>query len=71
VTVSLATLVCGTGAIGSYREASRLLAPLKKRAKDVPGSSWVLGRPGSDRVEVLRGITRQTVPERRELSRPA
>ncbi|MCU1681819.1 MAG: hypothetical protein JWQ81_2558 [Amycolatopsis sp.] len=71
VTVSLATLVCGTGAIASYREASRLLAPLKKRAKAVPGSSWVLGRPGSDRVEVLRGITRQTVPERRELSRPA
>jgi hypothetical protein len=35
---------------------SRLPAPLKKRAKAVPGSSWVLGRPGADRVEVLRGI---------------
>jgi diguanylate cyclase (GGDEF)-like protein len=56
VTVSLATLVCASGAIGSYQEVSRLLAPLKKRAKEVPGSSWVLGRPGSDRVEVLRGI---------------
>ncbi len=56
VTVSLATLVCASGAIGSYQEVSRLLAPLKKRAKAVPGSSWVLGRPGSDRVEVLRGI---------------
>ncbi|OXM62164.1 GGDEF domain-containing protein [Amycolatopsis vastitatis] len=56
VTVSLATLVCASGAIGSYQEVSRLLAPLKKRAKTVPGSSWVLGRPGSDRVEVLRGI---------------
>lgn len=65
VTVSLATLVCGTGSIVSYREASRLLAPLKKRAKAVPGSSWVLGRPGSDRVDVLRGIVG------RELSRPA
>lgn len=56
VTVSLATLVCASGAIRSYQEVSRLLAPLKKRAKAVPGSSWVLGRPGADRVEVLRGI---------------
>ena len=56
VTVSLATLVCASGSIRSYQEVSRLLAPLKKRAKAVPGSSWVLGRPGSDRVEVLRGI---------------
>jgi diguanylate cyclase (GGDEF)-like protein len=56
VTVSLATLVCASGAVPSYQEVSRLLAPLKKRAKAVPGSSWVLSRPGSDRVEVLRGI---------------
>ncbi|SFW77648.1 diguanylate cyclase (GGDEF) domain-containing protein [Amycolatopsis australiensis] len=56
VTVSLATLVCASGSIRSYQEVSRLLAPLKKRAKAVPGSSWVLSRPGSDRVEVLRGI---------------
>ena len=56
VTVSLATLVCASDVIRSYQEVSRLLAPLKKRAKAVPGSSWVLGRPGSDRVEVLRGI---------------
>ncbi|MEV6448015.1 GGDEF domain-containing protein [Amycolatopsis sp. NPDC051716] len=56
VTVSLATLVCASGAIGSYHEVSRLLAPLKKRAKAVPGSSWVLSRPGAERVEVLRGI---------------
>jgi diguanylate cyclase (GGDEF)-like protein len=56
VTVSLATLVCSSGSIRSYQEVSRLLAPLKKRAKAVPGSSWVLSRPGSDRVEVLRGI---------------
>ncbi|MEU4247598.1 GGDEF domain-containing protein [Amycolatopsis sp. NPDC026612] len=55
VTVSLATLVCANGAIGSYQEVSRLLAPLKKRAKAVPGPSWVLSRPGSERVEVLRG----------------
>ena len=56
VTVSLATLVCASGSIRSYQEVSRLLAPLKKRAKAVPGSSWVLSRPGADRVEVLRGI---------------
>jgi diguanylate cyclase (GGDEF)-like protein len=62
VTVSLATLVCSSGTIGSYRDASRLLAPLKKRAKAVAGSSWVLGRPGSERVEVLRGIGRQVMP---------
>ncbi|SDI75492.1 diguanylate cyclase (GGDEF) domain-containing protein [Actinokineospora alba] len=55
VTVSLASLVCGVRTVASYREASRLLAPLKKQAKAVAGSSWVLTRPGADRVEVLRG----------------
>jgi EAL domain-containing protein (putative c-di-GMP-specific phosphodiesterase class I)/GGDEF domain-containing protein len=63
VTVSLATLVCATSTISSYREASRRLAPLKKRAKAVPGSSWVLGRPDTERVEILRG--RRPVPEPR------
>lgn len=65
VTVSLATLVCGSDTIRSYKDTSRLLAPLKKRAKEVPGSSWVLGRPGSDRVEVLRGITTRRLPAQR------
>jgi GGDEF domain-containing protein len=55
VSVSLASLVCAVDSVGSYREASKLLAPLKKQAKEVAGSSWVLGRPNSDRVEVLRG----------------
>jgi diguanylate cyclase (GGDEF)-like protein len=55
VSVSLASLVCAVGSVESYREASRLLAPLKQRAKAVPRSSWVLGRPKSDRVDVLRG----------------
>lgn len=55
VTVSLASLVCAVGSVESYREASRLLAPLKKRAKEVGRSSWVLGRPKSARVDVLRG----------------
>ncbi|SFJ66382.1 diguanylate cyclase (GGDEF) domain-containing protein [Amycolatopsis sacchari] len=63
VTVSLATLVCATATISSYREASRRLAPLKKRAKAVPGSSWVLGRPDTEHVEILRG--RRLFPEQR------
>ena len=65
VTVSLATLVCATGSIRSYQDVSRLLAPLKKRAKTVPGSSWVLSRPGSDRVEVLRGVGTRRLPQQR------
>ncbi|WP_312871563.1 GGDEF domain-containing protein [Amycolatopsis acididurans] len=65
VTVSLATLVCATSSIASYREASRRLAPLKKRAKAVPGSSWVLARPDSERVEVLRGRGRHAMAEPR------
>jgi diguanylate cyclase (GGDEF)-like protein len=59
VSVSLASLVCGIHTVGSYRDTARLLAPLKKQAKAVPGSSWVLGRPDSDRVDVLRGRARQ------------
>ncbi|MGH3521216.1 MAG: EAL domain-containing protein [Haloechinothrix sp.] len=58
VSVSLAGLVCAPGSVKSYPEVSRLLAPLKKRAKNVSGSSWVLGRPGVERVDVLRGRTR-------------
>ena len=55
VTVSLATMVCAGSAARSYREVSRLLAPLKKHAKHVRGSSWVNGWPGTDRAEILRG----------------
>ncbi len=65
VTVSLATLVCAAGSIRSYQDVSRLLAPLKKRAKAVPGSSWVLSRPGSERVEVLRGVGTRRLPQQR------
>ncbi|HEY0805929.1 MAG TPA: GGDEF domain-containing protein, partial [Pseudonocardiaceae bacterium] len=54
VTLSLATLVCSAGSVTSYREASSLLAPLKRHAKAVQGASWVVGRPGTDRVDVLR-----------------
>ncbi|GAB3009608.1 GGDEF domain-containing protein [Amycolatopsis acidiphila] len=54
-TISLATVVCAGAMAKSYREVSRLLAPLKKSAKQVLGSSWVNGWPGSERVEILRG----------------
>ncbi|PXY24860.1 GGDEF domain-containing protein [Prauserella sp. PE36] len=68
VTVSLATLVCAGSSVGSYREISRLLAPLKKHAKDVTGSSWVNSWPGTDRIEVLRGINSQRMPRQRPAS---
>ncbi|MBE9373497.1 GGDEF domain-containing protein [Saccharopolyspora sp. HNM0983] len=55
VSLSLATLVCGRGSVSGYDEVSRKLAPLKKRAKSLAGSSWVTSRPGTDQVDVLRG----------------
>ncbi|TDD55452.1 GGDEF domain-containing protein [Saccharopolyspora elongata] len=55
VTVSLATLVCTPTTVHGYDEASSRLAPLKQHAKSLSGSSWVMSRPGSDRIEVLRG----------------
>lgn len=64
VSLSLATLVCASGSVTGYREVSRLLAPLKRHAKALRGTSWVLGRPGSDRVDVLRGTRGPEVPVR-------
>ncbi len=64
VAVSLATLVCGPQSVTSYRESAKLLAPLKKQAKSIPGSSWVLGRPGSSHVEILRGRAHHPGPAR-------
>ncbi|HJQ45628.1 MAG TPA: GGDEF domain-containing protein [Amycolatopsis sp.] len=61
-TVSLATMVCAGSAAKSYREVSRLLAPLKKHAKQVRGSTWVNGWPGTNRVEILRGAGRPVRP---------
>lgn len=55
VTVSLASLTCARQAVQSYRHVSRLLAPLKKHAKDIAGSSWVNSTPDSGRVEVRHG----------------
>lgn len=54
VTVSLAMLVCVSGSVSGYHEVSQLLAPLKHRAKSIPGSSWVVGRPGTNHYDVLR-----------------
>ncbi|GDY28945.1 GGDEF domain-containing protein [Gandjariella thermophila] len=71
VSLSLATLVCASGSVTGYREVSRLLAPLKQHAKALRGSSWVLGRPGSDRVDVLRGTRGPDVPPRQPARRNA
>lgn len=54
VTVSLAMLVCVSGSVSGYHEVSQLLAPLKRRAKSIAGSSWVVGRPGTNHYDVLR-----------------
>jgi EAL domain-containing protein (putative c-di-GMP-specific phosphodiesterase class I) len=61
VTLSLATLICAPGSVGSYREVSRLLAPVKEHAKSLAGSSWVMGRPGTERRDVLRGVAQRAV----------
>jgi diguanylate cyclase (GGDEF)-like protein len=55
VTLSFATLVCAPGSVASYRDVSRLLAPVKQHAKSVTGTSWALSHAGSDHVEVLHG----------------
>lgn len=63
VTVSFATLVCTPSTVSTYEEVSRLLAPLKRRAKGLQGTSWVLGRPDTDQIEVLRGDEPDAQPE--------
>lgn len=65
-TLSVATLICAPASIDSYQYASRLLAPLKHSAKGLAGTSWVAGRPGTDKIDVLRGTpSRQAQPRRR------
>jgi diguanylate cyclase (GGDEF)-like protein len=67
VTVSLATMVCMDNSVGGFAEVSRALAPLKQGAKAIDGASWLVGRPGSDRVDVLRrGKPTLVVPHARE-----
>jgi diguanylate cyclase (GGDEF)-like protein len=55
ISLSLATLICAPGTVANYDDVSRRLAPLKRRAKATPGSSWVQSRPGTHWVETLRG----------------
>jgi diguanylate cyclase (GGDEF)-like protein len=54
-TLSLATVVCTPSVVSGYDEVSRSLAPLKKVAKELTGSSWVLSRPDLENPEILRG----------------
>lgn len=71
LTLSMASLVCLPGTVAGHREVSRMLASLRRRAKSMSGTSWVFGRSGSDRVDVLRGdalppvqeLQQQKVPE--------
>jgi EAL domain-containing protein (putative c-di-GMP-specific phosphodiesterase class I)/GGDEF domain-containing protein len=55
VSITLAGLVCAPGSVASYAEASRLLAGLRQRSKKLSANNWVLGRPGVERIDVIRG----------------
>ncbi|WP_416963588.1 EAL domain-containing protein [Streptomyces sp. Agncl-13] len=55
VTLSLATVLCVPGSVTDHRQAAACLAPLKKAAKALDGTSWVLGRAGQAEYEILRG----------------
>ncbi|MFJ9865176.1 EAL domain-containing protein [Streptomyces sp. NPDC101165] len=55
VTLSLATVVCRPGSVSDHRQAAAHLAPLKKAAKALRGSSWVLARAGLPGHEIRRG----------------
>lgn len=72
VTVSLAVMVFTAGKVSGYREVSKLLAPLKRQAKSVQGSSWVVGRAGTAHVNVLRnGHGRPMPPQAQSTPEPA
>ncbi|MFD4878659.1 EAL domain-containing protein [Streptomyces sp. NPDC058420] len=55
VTLSLATVLCMPGSVTDHRQAAACLAPLKKAAKALDGTSWVLSRAGLTEYEILRG----------------
>lgn len=59
VALSLASLICTPGMVAGHRDVSRMLAQLRRRAKAIPGTSWVLGRAGSEQADILRGPTEQ------------
>jgi EAL domain-containing protein (putative c-di-GMP-specific phosphodiesterase class I)/GGDEF domain-containing protein len=62
VALSLASLICAPGTVTGHREVSRMLARLRRRAKSIPGTSWVFGRPHSTRVDIVRGGVPPTRP---------
>ncbi|WP_043683204.1 GGDEF domain-containing protein [Streptomyces xylophagus] len=55
VTLSLATVLCVPGSVTDHRQAAACLAPLKKAAKSLDGTSWVLSQAGLGEYEILRG----------------
>ncbi|MFJ5309213.1 EAL domain-containing protein [Streptomyces sp. NPDC088350] len=55
VTLSLATVLCVPGSVTDHRQAAAFLAPLKKAAKSLDGTSWVLSQAGLGEYEILRG----------------
>ncbi|MFG2265951.1 EAL domain-containing protein [Streptomyces sp. NPDC048720] len=55
VTLSLSTVVCRPGSVFDHRQAAAALAPVKKAAKALAGTSWVLVRAGLPGQEVRRG----------------
>jgi EAL domain-containing protein (putative c-di-GMP-specific phosphodiesterase class I)/GGDEF domain-containing protein len=57
IALSLASLVCTPGSVAGHRDVSRMLAQLRRHAKTMPGTSWLFGRAGSERIDVLRGRT--------------
>lgn len=60
VSLSLATVILAPGTVDDYAGISRMLAPLKRRAKALHGPSWVACRSDSQTVGVLRG--QETAP---------
>ncbi|MEU1630405.1 GGDEF domain-containing protein [Streptomyces sp. NPDC020096] len=58
VTLSLATLVCPPGRLLDHHEAAGQLAPLKKEAKALDGTSWVRADAGAAGHQILRGDSR-------------
>ncbi|MFE9705870.1 GGDEF domain-containing protein [Streptomyces sp. NPDC005930] len=62
VTLSLATVLCVPGSVPDHRRAAARLAPLKRAAKALRGTSWVLGRAEVPGHEVRRGSARTAAP---------
>ncbi|MBJ6637818.1 GGDEF domain-containing protein [Streptomyces sp. DHE7-1] len=55
VTLSLSTVVCRPGSVSDHRQAAARLAPVKRAAKALAGTSWVLARAGLPGQEIRRG----------------